>query len=167
MVALPGAIYSRVYLLHLSSKNGRAPAAQRKNWGKKYAKSLYRHTYTFQPFYSAHLFPSWQSAVIDLLGRVCGVLPASVKDQCEGLIENYGKRLLDLLLSYATPQAICSIIHMCKGQETQMFVGETPFLSGPNLQPSSTDQFHTYIVGLGIDIKINKLIAQYAVINHN
>ncbi|XP_046907909.1 prosaposin-like isoform X3 [Hypomesus transpacificus] len=63
-----------------------------------------------------------ESAVIDLLGRVCGVLPASVKDQCEGLIENYGKRLLDLLLSYATPQAICSIIHMCKGQETQMFV---------------------------------------------
>ncbi|XP_067105938.1 prosaposin-like isoform X1 [Osmerus mordax] len=63
-----------------------------------------------------------ESAVIDLLGRVCGILPASVKDQCEGLIEKYGKKLLDLLLSYATPQAICSIIHMCKGQETQMFV---------------------------------------------
>ncbi|XP_046907904.1 prosaposin-like isoform X5 [Hypomesus transpacificus] len=35
-----------------------------------------------------------ESAVIDLLGRVCGVLPASVKDQCEGLIENYESSLV-------------------------------------------------------------------------
>ncbi|XP_062334319.1 prosaposin isoform X2 [Osmerus eperlanus] len=35
-----------------------------------------------------------ESAVIDLLGRVCGILPASVKDQCEGLIEKYESGLV-------------------------------------------------------------------------
>uniref|UniRef100_A0A4W5JP76 Surfactant protein Ba n=1 Tax=Hucho hucho TaxID=62062 RepID=A0A4W5JP76_9TELE len=57
-------------------------------------------------------------AVIDMLGKVCGILPLSCREQCENLIEKYGKMLMDMLLSYITPEAICTLIQVCHGMET-------------------------------------------------
>ncbi|XP_038826072.1 prosaposin-like [Salvelinus namaycush] len=57
-------------------------------------------------------------AVIDMLGKVCGILPSSYRDQCVNLIEKYGKMLMDMLLSYITPEAICTLIQVCHGMET-------------------------------------------------
>ena len=62
-------------------------------------------------------FPS-QMAVIDMLGKVCGILPSSYRDQCKNLIEKYGKKLMDMLLSYINPEAICTLIQVCHGMET-------------------------------------------------
>ncbi|XP_029566469.1 prosaposin [Salmo trutta] len=57
-------------------------------------------------------------AVIDMLGKVCGILPSSYRHQCVNLIEKYGKMLMDMLLSYITPEAICTLIQVCHGMET-------------------------------------------------
>ena len=62
-------------------------------------------------------FPS-QMAVIDLLGKVCGILPMSYRKQCENLIEKYGKMLMDMLLTYATPEVICTLVEACHGMDT-------------------------------------------------
>lgn len=58
-----------------------------------------------------------ESAVIQLLEEICHILPSSYRDQCEAVISKFGKSVMDAILRYATPQAICSLIHLCKGQE--------------------------------------------------
>lgn len=58
-----------------------------------------------------------EGAVIKLLEEICHILPASHRHQCEAVIDKYSKTVLDAILGYATPQAICALIHMCKGQE--------------------------------------------------
>lgn len=58
-----------------------------------------------------------EGAVVELLEEVCHLLPSSVRDECQTVIDKFGKTVLDAILSYATPQAICALIHLCKGQE--------------------------------------------------
>lgn len=62
-----------------------------------------------------------QSAVIDVLEEVCSILPSAYHSQCQALVGKISKTVLDAILSYATPQAICSLLHMCKGQEAPLF----------------------------------------------
>ncbi|KAM8873198.1 surfactant protein Ba [Synchiropus picturatus] len=58
-----------------------------------------------------------EAAVIKVLDEICFILPASLRDQCEDVIGKFGKPVMDALLSYATPQYICTLIHLCKGEE--------------------------------------------------
>lgn len=58
-----------------------------------------------------------ESAVIQLLEEICHILPPSYRNQCEAVVSKFGKSVMDAILSYATPQAICALIHLCKGQE--------------------------------------------------
>lgn len=65
-----------------------------------------------------------QSAVTKLLEQICHILPSTYQDQCEAVIDKFSKTVLDAILSYATPQTICALIHMCKGQEAPV-VGQS------------------------------------------
>lgn len=58
-----------------------------------------------------------EEAVVQLLEEICHILPSTYKAQCEALVVKFSKPVLDAILSYATPQAICTLIHACKGQE--------------------------------------------------
>ncbi|XP_022617959.1 prosaposin-like [Seriola dumerili] len=59
-----------------------------------------------------------EAAVIKLLEEICHILPSSYRAQCEAVIDKFSKSVLEAILSYATPQTICALIHLCKGQET-------------------------------------------------
>lgn len=61
-----------------------------------------------------------EDALIMLLDEICHILPHSYRDQCEAVIGKFTRPVLDAILSYATPQAICALIHMCKGQEAPL-----------------------------------------------
>ncbi|KAI3362359.1 hypothetical protein L3Q82_012666, partial [Scortum barcoo] len=61
-----------------------------------------------------------EGAVIKLLEDICHILPASYRNQCETVVGKFSKAVLDALLGYATPQAICALIHLCKGQEAPL-----------------------------------------------
>nr|XP_046231415.1 prosaposin [Scatophagus argus] len=61
-----------------------------------------------------------ETIVIQLLEEICHILPSSYRDQCEAVIGKFSKVVLDAILRYATPQAICSLIHLCKGQEAPL-----------------------------------------------
>ncbi|XP_042364624.1 prosaposin-like [Plectropomus leopardus] len=58
-----------------------------------------------------------EDAVIELLKEICQILPSSYRDKCEAVIDKFTKTVLDAIMAYATPQSICSLIGMCKGQE--------------------------------------------------
>ncbi|XP_027137907.1 surfactant protein Ba isoform X1 [Larimichthys crocea] len=58
-----------------------------------------------------------EGAVIKLVEEICHILPSSYRDQCEAVVGRFTKTVLDAILSYATPQSICTLIHLCHGQE--------------------------------------------------
>lgn len=59
-----------------------------------------------------------EDAVAKLLEEICHILPSIYQDQCESVVGKFTKTVLDAILSYATPQAICALLHLCDGQET-------------------------------------------------
>lgn len=72
---------------------------------------------TLRVFYSA---PLLQEAVVKLLEEICHILPAAYRNQCETVIDKVSRTVLDAILAYATPQAICHLMHFCKGEETPL-----------------------------------------------
>ncbi|XP_068430663.1 prosaposin isoform X2 [Clinocottus analis] len=61
-----------------------------------------------------------EEAVTKLLGEICYLLPSSYRNQCEAVIGKFSKVVLDAVRSYATPQAVCALIHLCQGQEAPL-----------------------------------------------
>ncbi|KAJ4926073.1 hypothetical protein JOQ06_008257 [Pogonophryne albipinna] len=58
-----------------------------------------------------------EDAVIKLLGEICHILPSKFRHQCEDIVGKFSKTVLDAIVSQATPQTICTLLHMCGGQE--------------------------------------------------
>ncbi|XP_054613478.1 prosaposin [Dunckerocampus dactyliophorus] len=58
-----------------------------------------------------------EEAVVKLMEDICHILPASYRSQCEVFIGRFSKTVMDAILSYATPRAICTLIHLCQNQE--------------------------------------------------
>lgn len=77
-----------------------------------------------------------QGAVIDLLEEVCNILPSSYRSQCQALVGRFSKKVLDAILSYATPHAICALLQMCKGQEGPPL--------GPEMNKRLTNRAHGF-----------------------
>lgn len=61
-----------------------------------------------------------EEAVVKLLEEICHILPAAYRNQCETVIDKVSRTVLDAILAYATPQAICHLMHFCKGEETPL-----------------------------------------------
>lgn len=58
-----------------------------------------------------------EGAVIKLLEEICQILPSSYRSQCEDVVGKFSKSVMDAILSYATPKAVCALVHLCKGEE--------------------------------------------------
>ncbi|XP_042601954.1 prosaposin-like [Cyprinus carpio] len=54
-----------------------------------------------------------KDAIVNLLDKLCDYFPSSYKETCNNFIKNYGKQLVDLLLSHLSPNAICSALGLC------------------------------------------------------
>ncbi|KAJ7987194.1 hypothetical protein DPEC_G00336220 [Dallia pectoralis] len=65
-------------------------------------------------------------AVIDLVGKMCDILPQYFQKQCHNLIEKYGKILVDMLLTYTSPKAICTFIQVCVAMDTPLVASDAP-----------------------------------------
>uniref|UniRef100_A0AAQ4S131 Saposin B-type domain-containing protein n=1 Tax=Gasterosteus aculeatus aculeatus TaxID=481459 RepID=A0AAQ4S131_GASAC len=57
-----------------------------------------------------------EDALISLLEEICHILPASYRDQCQTVIGKFSKPVLDAILSYATPEAVCTLMGLCNGK---------------------------------------------------
>ncbi|XP_034048747.1 prosaposin [Thalassophryne amazonica] len=58
-----------------------------------------------------------ESALIELVQKICVILPEAYRNECETIIGKFGKTVLDEILHYASPRALCSLMHMCMTQE--------------------------------------------------
>ncbi|XP_028838157.1 surfactant protein Ba [Denticeps clupeoides] len=63
-----------------------------------------------------------EAAVSKALSMVCEILPGLWRDQCRTLVNQYSHILIEMLMHSATPQAICAVIHLCKGMDTTPMV---------------------------------------------
>ncbi|XP_061148761.1 prosaposin isoform X3 [Syngnathus typhle] len=70
-----------------------------------------------------------EEAVVKVMENVCHILPISYHDQCEVVIGKFSKTLMDALLGYATPKAICTLIRLCESQE------------GPSVDPCTLETY--------------------------
>lgn len=55
-----------------------------------------------------------QAVVVEALEKVCHILPSFLEDKCDAIVQMFGKELVDALLTYATPQVVCTAIRMCR-----------------------------------------------------
>jgi saposin len=54
-----------------------------------------------------------EAAVVSALDKVCGIVPAALRDQCNSLIQTYGVYLVELLVQFADPTKVCQAIKLC------------------------------------------------------
>ena len=64
-------------------------------------------------------------AVEEALEKVCSYLPNSVKDQCENLVEKYGKGIIEVLSRGVDPKEVCTILDLCQ-PETDLVLNAMP-----------------------------------------
>lgn len=75
--------------------------------------------YAAQTIHCKHFIKNlFQETVVKLLEKICDHMPEHYKEQCTDILENYGKQIIDFLLTSATPHAICMFLHLCLVQDT-------------------------------------------------
>lgn len=52
-----------------------------------------------------------------LMVDVCDLVPESYKERCDDFVDNYGKQIVEFLLSSAAPHTICTLLHLCLFEE--------------------------------------------------
>ncbi|XP_078393193.1 prosaposin-like [Cetorhinus maximus] len=65
------------------------------------------------------------------LDKICDLLPASVRDECNQLVEQYGPILLKILLETMDPDFVCMNIGVCIGAKKHL-VGADKCVWGPS-----------------------------------
>jgi saposin len=77
-----------------------------------------------------------------ILEKVCNFLPSSLQQQCDDIIEKYGKTIVDMLIAEASPKEICTAIGLCTQKmpvmleiikpQAQLPLGMNPCTYGPS-----------------------------------
>ncbi|XP_006889030.1 PREDICTED: prosaposin [Elephantulus edwardii] len=57
-----------------------------------------------------------EEQIIHALEKVCSKLPTSMSEECQELVDTYGSSILSLLLEEASPELVCSMLHLCSVQ---------------------------------------------------
>ncbi|KAM6184842.1 prosaposin [Rhynchocyon petersi] len=57
-----------------------------------------------------------ETQIIHGLEKVCAKLPSSMSEECKELVDTYGSSILSLLMEEASPELVCSMLHLCSTQ---------------------------------------------------
>ncbi|OWK07954.1 PSAP [Cervus elaphus hippelaphus] len=57
-----------------------------------------------------------EEEIIHALDKVCSKLPASLAEQCQEVVDTYGSAILSILLQEASPELVCSMLHLCSSR---------------------------------------------------
>lgn len=57
-----------------------------------------------------------ETKIIELLDKVCGIMPKTYQALCDEMIDNYTPHLIELLLNKFTPEVICQTIKVCTSE---------------------------------------------------
>lgn len=66
----------------------------------------------------------FQEEIIHALDKVCSKLPASLAEQCQEVVDTYGSAILSILLQEASPELVCSMLHLCSSRGLPAVTGE-------------------------------------------
>ncbi|XP_032868780.1 prosaposin [Amblyraja radiata] len=55
-----------------------------------------------------------EEAITEALIKVCSILPATVKSECQDFVDQYGKAVIELLSQEMDPEFVCTMIGLCK-----------------------------------------------------
>lgn len=66
----------------------------------------------------------FQEEIIHALDKVCSKLPASLAEQCQEVVDTYGSAILSILLQEASPELVCSMLHLCSSRGLPAVAGE-------------------------------------------
>ncbi|XP_067876371.1 prosaposin [Heterodontus francisci] len=58
-----------------------------------------------------------EEAIIEAVEKVCSILPATVKVECEDFVQQYGKAVVEILAQELDPAFVCTAIGLCKSAE--------------------------------------------------
>ncbi|XP_004383312.1 prosaposin [Trichechus manatus latirostris] len=54
-----------------------------------------------------------EEEIIHALEKVCSKLPTSMSQECQEVVDTYGSAILSILLQEASPELVCSMLHLC------------------------------------------------------
>ncbi|XP_060710153.1 prosaposin [Hemiscyllium ocellatum] len=58
-----------------------------------------------------------EEAVVNIVEKVCSLLPATVQDECNDFVEQYGKAVVTLLAQELKPSIVCTLIGVCSNTQ--------------------------------------------------
>ncbi|KAI4875212.1 hypothetical protein NFI96_010673 [Prochilodus magdalenae] len=64
------------------------------------------------------LIPKTETLITTLLGNMCNILPPLLRGQCTGIVNKYVKMLIKVLMDFASPDSLCSVLRLCPTLET-------------------------------------------------
>ena len=65
-----------------------------------------------------------QEEILQTLDKVCSKLPKSLSEECEEVVDTYGASILSILLQEASPELVCSLLHLCPTRALPVLPGE-------------------------------------------
>lgn len=66
----------------------------------------------------------FQEEIIHALDSVCSKLPSSLSEECQEVVDTYGSSILSILLQEASPELVCSMLHLCSSRGLPALTGE-------------------------------------------
>lgn len=66
----------------------------------------------------------FQEEIIHAFDKVCSKLPKSLSEECQEVVDTYGRSILSILLQEASPELVCSMLQLCTKQRLPALTGE-------------------------------------------
>ncbi|XP_043534566.1 prosaposin [Chiloscyllium plagiosum] len=60
---------------------------------------------------------STEETIVNIVEKVCSLLPATVQDECNDFVEQYGKAVVTLLAQELNPAIVCTLIGVCSNTQ--------------------------------------------------
>lgn len=77
-----------------------------------------------QPSVFPHDLLVFQEEIIHAFDKICSKLPTSLSEECQEVVDTYGRSILSILLQEASPELVCNLLHLCTSQRRQALTGE-------------------------------------------
>ncbi|XP_045697966.1 prosaposin isoform X1 [Phyllostomus hastatus] len=60
-----------------------------------------------------------EEEIIHAFDKICSKLPTSLSEECQEVVDTYGRSILSILLQEASPELVCNLLHLCASQRRQ------------------------------------------------
>lgn len=63
-----------------------------------------------------------EAAITAALEKVCGIMPQSIRAECDSFVDKYAAMVIKMLVADVTPAQVCSAIGLCAGEKESVRV---------------------------------------------